>query len=168
MKKIMKTLAFAFIATIAVNTASAQYSMDANGVGFASKNSVQAALGWNNKQLQDGAAGLVFSYSSTEVSEVEWTCTNDNRNATTQERARTTTVSVSKLVSAVARVNKQITGFNLTGFGASTSTSETEGPAVNSCPTNWALTVSAGAPVVISSTPGHVSVDGTPLFVPVL
>jgi hypothetical protein len=55
---------------------------------------------------------------------------------------------------ADARERNQITGFNLTGYsGTPTSSSTTEGNPLNSCPSGpWTLTTPAGDPEVVSST----------------
>ena len=99
----------------------------AAGTGFVGKGDVQLALGLNNAQVQ--SASLSFASVSTEVSEVSWECTNAN-NEKVQERARTTTTTISGVLSSVARVKNQITGYNLNGYASSTPTSTTEGPAV--------------------------------------
>jgi hypothetical protein len=100
------------------------------------------------------------------VTEVSWICTNSN-NENIQQRERTTTTSIAGLVDSIARVKNQITGFNLLGYnGDPTESSETEGPAVNSCPSGpWTLTTPAGDPEVVSSQIGvEVSIDGTQWF----
>jgi hypothetical protein len=138
----------------------------ATGTGFVGKGDVQLIFGWNNKALQDNAASVQFRASTEEVTEVSWECTNAN-NENIQERARTTTTTTQGVVSNIARVKNQITGFNLTGYSAgSTSTSETEGPPLNSCPSGpWSLTTPAGDPeVVSSSTVLEVSRNGTDWF----
>lgn len=134
------------------------------GTGFVGKGDVQLALNLNNKQLQAAAETLQFRASSTTVSEVSWECTN-LRNENTQERERTTTTTTEGVVSSVARERNQVTGFNLTGYSAdgSSSSSETEGPHLNSCPNNWALTTPAGEPVIDEEASGstlEVSSDG--------
>jgi hypothetical protein len=144
------------------------------GTGFVGKGDVQLKFGWNNKALNDNADSVEFRVKSEVVTEVSWECTNSN-NDNIQERERTTTSSTQGVVSHIARDNKkQITGFNLTGKGTSTTEgSTTDGPALNSCPSDnspsdnspWSLTTPAGAPVEISSTGGlQVSKDGTEWF----
>jgi hypothetical protein len=138
----------------------------ATGTGFVGKGDVQLVFGWNNKDLQDNAGSVRFRALTEEVTEVSWVCTNAN-NENIQERERTTTTSIEGLVSSIARVKNQITGFNLTGYtDTPTQSSTTEGPAVNSCPSGpWTLTTPAGDPVVVSSE-SHVQVssDGTQWF----
>jgi hypothetical protein len=109
----------------------------ATGTGFVGKGDVQNALGLNNAQLQAQAETLQFSVSSTDVT--TWTCTrpaatpNEPDRVITQQRNTTTTTE--GLLSSVARVRNQITGFNLTGYSGSTTVT-TDGPAVGSCPAN--------------------------------
>jgi hypothetical protein len=125
----------------------------ATGTGFVGKGDVQLALGLNNAQLQAQADDLEFTSVSTVVKEVSWICTNSN-NDNTQERARTTTVSIEGVVSGVARSKNQISGFNLDGYvGTPTESSTTEGNQLNSCPGGpWTLTTPAGYPEVVSSS----------------
>lgn len=128
----------------------------ATGEGFVGKGDVQLALDLNNAQLQAQANTIAgeFTYDATTVTEVAWECTN-SRNENIQERSRTTTTETSGVVGAVTRDGKkQVTGFILTGYGSSSESRTTDGPALNSCPTNWVLTTSAGAPEQISSTGG--------------
>ena len=158
------TIAAAAAVALVSTAAIAAVTFDAGtGTGFVGKGDVQLALGMNNAQVQN--ATLNFTYDSTSVSEVSWECTNTN-NEKIQERARTTTTSVQGVVSSVARVKNQITGYNLTGWnGAATTSSESDGPAVNSCPNNsstFYLSSPAGDPVV-TTLGGGLSVNGVPL-----
>lgn len=127
--------AFAVMALFATASMAAVTFDPATGRGFVGKGDVQLAFGWNNKALNDNAGHVRFTYSGTTTQETSWVCVNEN-NGNEQERERVTTTEVSGLVSHVARDNKrQITGFILGGFdGTSTSTTETEGPKLNSCP----------------------------------
>lgn len=52
---------------------------------------------------------------------------------TRQERANVTTTDVTAVVNNAARIKNQITGYNLTGFGATTTTSVVDGPTPRSC-----------------------------------
>jgi hypothetical protein len=138
----------------------------ATGTGFVGKGDVQLIFGWNNKDLQDNAASVQFQASSTVVTEVSWECTNDN-NEHIQTRARTTTSTTEGVVSSVGRLKTQITGFNLLGYdGDPTTSSSTDGPPLNSCPSGpWTLTTPAGDPVVVSSSSTlQVSNDGNTWF----
>jgi hypothetical protein len=149
--------AAAMVAFTASTAAIAAVTFDSTtGVGFVGKGDVQLALGgWNNATLQANAAGVTFDRETVTVTEVSWTCTN-SRNEKVQERERTTTTETTGVVSHLARVNKQISGFNLTGFSGTNTVSETDdGPKLNSCPapvSQWALTEEAGDPVEVSSS----------------
>lgn len=148
-------------ATVFASTAAlAIVSVDLDtGVGFVGKGDVQLVYGWNNKALQDNASSVRFRLNSETVTEVSWECTNQN-NDKVQERSRTTTTSLQGLVTTVARDNSKgkdgpVTGFNLNGFdGTPTSSSETDGPPLNSCPNSagtWYLSSPAGTPETIST-----------------
>jgi len=141
----------------------------ATGTGFVGKGDVQLVYGWNNKALNDNAANVRFQATTTKVTEVTWTCTKDGVNE--QERSRTTNTTTQGVVSSIARDNKtgQITGFMLNGWnGTVTTTSSTDGPALNSCPdgrSGYYLSVPAGEPVVVTDETGlQVSKDGTNWF----
>ena len=127
------------------------------GTGFVGKGDVKLALGLNNAQVQNTTVAFEYVGTREAVTEVSWQCTNSN-NETIQERARTTTTtsSVAGIVSSLARVKNQITGYNLSGYSGEpdvSSTSETDGPPVDSCPAGpWSLTSAAGEPETISST----------------
>src|SRR5215211_401993 len=112
-KKFYAAIVLALAAMLVASTAAvAAVTFDpATGTGFVGKGDVQLALGYNNKQLQDNAASLVFT--ATSVSEQTWVCDRD-AGPQTQERTRTTTTQ--GVVSNIARERNQITGFNLTGY----------------------------------------------------
>jgi hypothetical protein len=107
----------------------------ATGIGFVGKGDVQLVYGWNNGALQQNAASVKFRANTTTVIETSWMCLNEN-NQQTQERTRTTTTETAGVVTTIARERNQITGFNLNGYigGATTTTTETEGPPLESCP----------------------------------
>lgn len=132
----MKRAIFTMLAVsglaLSATTASA-YTLDlASGTGFVGKGEVQTVLGLNNNQVQ--STPVEFTLNSVTAQETTWTCINE-RNEHVQERTRTTTTETTGLVSSVARMRNQITGYNLTGFsGATTTTSSTEGPPLESCP----------------------------------
>lgn len=163
MRKITGTFALVLMALgLLVSSVGATVTFDpATGTGFVGKGDVQLALGYNNKQLQDNANNLVFTYESISVTETTWTCDKDS-GPQTQERANTTTRTTQGVVSGVARVNNQITGFNLNGFsGTPTSSTTTSGPSVDSCPSSWtAIDKIVGDPVV---TGGGLQVNGVVL-----
>jgi hypothetical protein len=133
------------------------------GTGFVGKGEVQEAFGWNNRMLQQYADDVEFRSASKVITEVSWICTNTN-NDNIQERERTTTTSIAGLLETVARERNQVTGFILDGYDGDPvgGTPETEGPALNSCPSGpWTLTTPAGDPELVSSTSSlQVSIDG--------
>lgn len=97
----------------------------ATGAGFVGKGDVQLALGLNNAQMQTQAASLTFTYVTVDTYEVvnAWASGNaDNPVSLNSHTATvTTTVGVNATVAYDPRQvkgQKQITGFNLTGFGA--------------------------------------------------
>lgn len=161
------------LAVSSVSVAGAAVIFDPDtGTGFAGKGDVQLVYGWNNKDLQANAASVQFQYvaTATTVSEVSWVCTNTNNESIRgRQRTTTTTTETSGVVTTVARERNQITGFNLAGYTSLTqsSSSETEGPQLNSCPSGpWVLSEPAGAPMVdedASTSEGglQVSIDGT-------
>jgi hypothetical protein len=165
MKSFSNKMKFAGLALVATSTlALAAVTFDSgSGTGFVGKGDVQLALGLNNAQLQAQADSLVFAYTDSVVTEVSWECTKDGVN--TQERERTTTTTTQGIVTGVARVRNQITGFNMMGYtdGAATSTT-TDGPPLNSCPNpnSTYLMTPAGEPVEVSST-GGLTVNGVAL-----
>ncbi|WP_157991587.1 hypothetical protein [Caldimonas tepidiphila] len=130
------------------SAAMAAVVVNENGTGFIGKGDVQTAFGWNNKELNENAGGVSFETSVT--AEHTWICDRDN-GPQTQERARDTTTT--GLISHVTRDNKrQITGFTLTGFSSSNTTST--GPQLGSCPTGWtasAIETTTGATEVIAT-----------------
>jgi len=98
--------------------------------GFIGKGDVQAAFGFNNKQLQDNAADITFTYVSTDV--YEGTCSFSAGNSgVVQTKSRQITLGVDGTVESVSRKNSQdqVTGFIL---GAFTEGSEIENGSVPS------------------------------------
>jgi hypothetical protein len=135
-----------------------------SGTGFVGKGDLQTAFGWNNQLAQTNIGSVSFTATSISVTETSWVCTND-RNEQTQERARTTTTETSGIVTQLARTGPQgqVTGVNLMGYSGTPSTSSsTEGPPENSCPSGpWTLTSPAGTPVPV---PGAGSTTLTATF----
>jgi len=133
---------FTAVAALLAVTAFASVTFDpTTGAGFVGKGDVQLVLGMNNAQVQNTPVSFTYSSSSTTVTSYTWTCDRD-AGPQTQERANVTTAtnSTQGIVSSVARVRNQITGFNLLGWNGAptiTSTTEHEGPQIGSCPTNW-------------------------------
>ncbi|MCL7747515.1 hypothetical protein [Halalkalibacter alkaliphilus] len=124
MKKILTGLAAGALAmSLFASSTFAAVSFDSEtGKGFVGKGDVQTALGFNNKQLQDNAGELAFTYESVQSFEVtvEWTTGEGTKGEKTHlvEHKRTSTVTGN--VAYDARTAKQVTGFNLTNFGEKT------------------------------------------------
>jgi hypothetical protein len=168
MRKLYLAMGLALVAMlVAAGTVFAAATFDpVTGEGFVGKGDVQTAFNLNNKQLQQQAENVSFSFVT--VTEQTWVCTNE-RNEQTQERARTT--ETQGLFSSVTRDNKkQVTGFLLTGFKPDSTTTSTEGPALNSCPaaqSGWTLTTPAGDPVPVPEESGlFATLNGVKVQIP--
>jgi hypothetical protein len=103
------------------------------GEGFVGKGDVQLAFGWNNKALQDNAAGVTFSYA--EVGEYTVRCSRQHPQQGYQEMEfKNREIGVESAIDYEKRrnggVNNQITGFLLTGLGEETTSGD-------ACPTGW-------------------------------
>jgi hypothetical protein len=135
MKKMLfaAAAATAFVATAAF--ASVTFD-NTTGTGFVGKGDIQILYGWNNAQLQRNAGGVVFSYDATDTYDV--TCEWDTgvHNIVHHSVTHPTHTSVSSSIAYDPRQikgQKQFTGFNLNGFGLTTSQGSV--PAVgDSCP----------------------------------
>jgi hypothetical protein len=136
------------------------------GEGFVGKGDVQLVYGWNNRQLQQNALNVQFRAASEVVTEYTWECIKESPFERIRERSTSTTSTVEALVSSIARERNQITGFLLTGYeeGSFTSTTSTQGPALNTCPgVPWVYVEGSTESQIISSTGEglQVSSDGT-------
>jgi hypothetical protein len=135
-------LALALGATAAF--AAVTYDPD-TGTGFVGKGDVQTAFGWNNSQLQANASTVTFSYNATDTYDAVCTFTTGEgtRGERTHNIDHTKSTVVNSTVASQLRKNNQldITGFNLTGKGATT----TQGT----------------VPVVGEACPGNLGTDGT-------
>jgi hypothetical protein len=147
MRKIILLLMVALAALALSATAAFAYTGDpATGKGFVGKGEVQTAFNWNNDKLQKNAGGVSFSYITTDnySAVCTWTTGEGTRGEKTHDVSHTTTTQVNDEIAYEARQvkgQKQITGFNLTGLGA---TSET-----------------GTVPVVGGACPGNEGTDGT-------
>lgn len=93
------------------------------GMGSISKGEVQSAFGWNNQQFQQSVPGITFSYDSTQ--EYSAVCQFFATNGSEETRSTITMHSVvNGNIQYETRGNRQVTGFNLTGFGTQTHTGE--------------------------------------------
>ncbi|MBT2522080.1 hypothetical protein [Arthrobacter sp. ISL-28] len=117
--------ATAFAATLALATpATAAVTFDpATGTGFVGKGDVQTALVWNNQQLQKNASAISFSYESEDLysARCEWVTGEGTKGEQLHQVTYKRHTSVQSTVAYDPRVRNQITGFNLTGFGTTTT-----------------------------------------------
>ena len=137
------------------------------GTGFVGKGDVQQVFNWNNKQLQQNASGVTFSYNATE--NYEAVCTfvtgEGTRGEQTHNVSRERSTTVDSAVAYDPRVKNQITGFNLKGFGTTTSSGDV--PVVDgACPGGpdggtWTSVT------LVSSTGGlYINFGGTSIALP--
>jgi hypothetical protein len=144
MRKKIAFLAACALGVLSIaGVASAAWYVNDDGTGFVGKGDVQTAFGWNNKQLQDNAEGVTFSYASTETVEYDcqWT-TGPDHNQTTHAVTRDKTTSISSSVERETRKNSQgkdgpVTGFILLGWEGDPVETGGDVPAVGDpCPGN--------------------------------
>lgn len=93
------------------------------GTGFVGKGDVQLAFGWNNAALQSKASGVSFSYQVSQdyLAVCTWTTGAGTRGEKEHNVRHTEKYNANGAVNYDARTMSQITGFTLTGFGATTS-----------------------------------------------
>lgn len=151
-------LALAVVSSVATATITFDST---TGIGFVGKGDVQYTFGgMNNAWAQSVSPFVRFRATSTVVAEQTWECHRfvpGNGNEIIHERTVTTTTASEGVVTTIARLKNQFTGFILAGWDGSVTTStETDGPALNSCPaapqngTPFELLTPAGDAVVIS------------------
>ena len=143
----MRKSFIAAAAALAVVSSAALASVtfdSSTGTGFVGKGDVQLAFGWNNAKLQQNAPGVSFSYNATDsyTAVCTFTTGEGTRGERTHNNEHTKTTTVSSAVAYDLRVRNQITGFNLTGLGTTTTTG-------------------GAAPVVGGACPGNPGTDGT-------
>lgn len=115
------------------------------GTGFVGKGDVQEPFGWNNKQLQDNASDVGFSF--TDQATYSITCQTTAGPVTVTNtffRVR----NVNREVTYEARTQKQISGFKLLEYGVSS-----ESGAPLTCQSG---TLIAG-PTLVSTSGGELS-----------
>jgi len=124
MRKI--TLLLAALAVLALSATAAFAAVSFNsttGTGFVGKGDVQTAFGWNNTALQKNASGVSFTYNAVDTYSA--TCSFITGAGTRGEQTHNVDIprhtAVTSTVAYDARTHKQIDGFNLTGFGATTT-----------------------------------------------
>jgi hypothetical protein len=133
MRKFIITAIGALAITGAVaGAASANVNVGDNGVGHVDKGDVQTALKWNNSDFDKNVKSLTFTAGTqTMGNQTRWQCSGG-------EQSRTSTVVQSRTVRATQVLSsngKQITGWDLTGFGYQyVSGGYTGAPYVGYCP----------------------------------
>jgi hypothetical protein len=135
-----------------------------SGIGFVGKGDVQLFYGWSNKEVNAQAANVTFHTQIQQKTDHTWSCLNSN-NDKTNERDKTTTTIEKSVITTVTRENKskQVTGFKLTGFSATTTNSESSnGQAPGTCPVGSTLVagsyeIDEEAPVLLAL---KISLDG--------
>jgi hypothetical protein len=168
-KKLYLAMGLALVAMlVAAGAVFAAVNFDSStGTGFVGKGDVQQVFNWNNKQLQQNASGVTFSYNATE--NYEAVCTfvtgEGTRGEQTHNVSRERSTTVDSAVAYDPRVKNQITGFNLKGFGDTTSSGDV--PVVGgACPggPNGGTWTSV---TLVSSTGGlYVNFGGTSIALP--
>ncbi len=135
MKKIFLAAA---AATALISTAAfASVSFNSStGTGFVGKGDIQVLYGWNNAQLQSKAGGVSFAYDARDTYDVTCEWDTGNHNIVHHIVDHPTHTNITSSIAYDPRQvkgQKQITGFNLNGFG--TTTSQGNVPEVGgSCP----------------------------------
>ena len=126
------------------------------GTGFVGKGDVQLAFGWNNAGLQRNASGVTFSYSATDTYEAvcTWTTGEGTRGEQTHNVGHDKTTSVNSAIAYDARIRNQITGFILTGLGATTTTGGSVPEVGGPCPGNQGTEGVWTSVVLVSSAGG--------------
>jgi hypothetical protein len=117
----------------------------ATGLGFIGKGDLQTPWGWNDAKLQACAAGVSFYYASAQSATYTAVC----EFTTAEGRPGQQTHNIEHKVNKVSSINAtvaydarknnlgKVTGFNLTGFGTTTTTSSGTVPVVGGpCPGN--------------------------------
>jgi hypothetical protein len=136
MSKLTTAVAVAVL-IVAVPVFSAVVWQDVSaGTAFVGKGDVQLALGYNNKQIQDAAKHLLFSF--TDETTYGLTCvkeweTGKRRELHTIVKNRMRTRTMSATVAYDTRQRNQVNGFWLTGFTSVVTSGE-----MPSCPGGFA------------------------------
>jgi hypothetical protein len=123
-RKLYLAMGIALVAMLVAATAAfATVTFDpATGKGFVGKGDVQLAFGWNNAQLQ--ANGKLVSFTFNDTATYSAVCTFTTGEGTPGEQTHNISIprhtSVISDVQYDARTHKQIDGYILKGFGATT------------------------------------------------
>lgn len=122
-----KMLLAAAAATALVSTAAlASVTFDSSsGTGFVGKGDIQLLYGWNNAKAQSNAKLVSFGYDATDTYDVECQWTTTTGGPSPKEILHDINVPrhtrIASSVAADPRKTGQYTGYNLSGFGSTTS-----------------------------------------------
>jgi hypothetical protein len=155
------------VAMLAVPTvANAAVAYDANGFGTVDKGDVQLLFGWNDAQMQENAATVKFTSKKVGVLDWSWNCSNGSTNHNIN------TISMTQPLDVTSLTNKhgKVTDWTLNGSsGPATSTTETTGPTLFTCPSggtiDWSTIKFNGTESTIVQVNG-VDLPVTPVIVP--
>jgi hypothetical protein len=140
MHRIIKIAALAVIGIIGTATAAnASVTVNSNGTGFVGRRDDQTVLGLNNAQLQN--TPVEFTRKTVTEQEFSWDCVKYQRRQGRQHQEGDPAGPRQRPHDRRHRrppqrgsVRNRISGYNLTGFDATSTTSDTDGPAPFSCP----------------------------------
>ena len=137
------------------------------GTGFVGKGDVQLAFGWNNAKLQSNASGVSFTYNAKDTYDVtcEWD-TETGHGTVHHDITVPRHTGVNSTIAYDARVRNQITGFNLTGFGA-TVTDGTVPVVGGACPGNSDIAIITAVTLTGSTGGLYVNYGGTSVLLPI-
>ena len=169
MKRITKIVALAAIALFATTAVASAAVNVTDGVGHVDKGDVQSALGWNNAAFDNGVGSLKFT-AGTQVmgNQTRWQCSGGEQSQTslvTQNRTL-------KATQVLSSNGKQITGWDLTGFGFEYVSGKRVGaPYVGYCPAGEAFGGFLPNVFTTDVTDGGLKVNGidlpnTPIVIP--
>jgi hypothetical protein len=115
-KFVVATIAALLVVGMVAGMAFAAVTFDADtGEGYVGKGDVQTAYGWNNKQLQDNAEGLTFTYEAS--GEYTLVCSRTHPQQGYQEQTfKDRVFSITGSVDYDPKKQNQISGFNLSGY----------------------------------------------------
>lgn len=138
----MKTISIlGGLAALAMSSAAlAAVTFDAEtGTGFVGKGDVQLAFGWNNKAAQDNANAVSFTFETETayIATCEWdTVAGKSGNVIHHEVNLRRNTALNSNINSDPRKTGQYTGYNLSGFGATTTSGQSVPTVGGACPGN--------------------------------
>ena len=154
-----KSILAAAAATALISTAAfASVTFDSNsGNGFVGKGDIQVLYGWNNAQAQSNAKLVSFGYDATDTYDVDcyWETATGNGKIVVHDITVPRHTRVSSSIMSDPRKTGQYTGYNLSGFG--TTTTEGTVPVIGgTCPGQSNVATITG--VTLTGSTGGLSV----------